>query len=153
MCARSGPSMSAQSDEPLNHIPYPLLSLSASQDPAPRNPATTLRDFGCGPTSNQTHNESSHADNPITPTQQICRHRPSCLSFCIKAMLCWPQLGCKRIPTEAHSAIRSLLPLTHLRLGPLRVLISPQHHLACKLHREITQPLNKMLAQQKEISN
>jgi hypothetical protein len=70
------PQCSAQSDEPLNHIPYPLLSLSASQDPAPRNPAATLRDFGHGPTANQTHNESSHTDNPITPTQQICKHRP-----------------------------------------------------------------------------
>ncbi len=76
MRARSGPSMFAQSDEPLNHIPYPLLSLSASQDPTPRNPAATLRDFGRGSTANQTHNESSHTDNPITPTQQICRHRP-----------------------------------------------------------------------------
>jgi hypothetical protein len=70
------PQCSAQSDEPLNHIPYPLLSFSASQDPSPRNPAATFRDFGRGPIANQTHNESSHIDNPITPTQQICRHRP-----------------------------------------------------------------------------
>jgi len=69
MRARSDPLMFTQSDEPLNHIPYPLLSLSGSQDPAPRNPATTLRDFGRGPTANQTHNESSHIDNPIMPTQ------------------------------------------------------------------------------------
>jgi hypothetical protein len=76
MRARSEPSVFAQSDEPLNHIPYPLLSLSASKDPTPRNPTATLRDFGHGPTTNQTHNKSSCTDNPITPTQQICRHRP-----------------------------------------------------------------------------
>jgi hypothetical protein len=72
--------------------------------------------------------------------------KPSSLSFCIKATLCWPQLGCKRIPTVARSAIRSPLPLIHLRLGPLGVLISPQHHLVCTLHQEITQSLSKMLA-------
>ncbi len=76
MRARSDPSVFAQSDEPLNHIPYPLLSLSASQDPAPKNPAATFRDFERSPTTHQTHNKSSHTDNPITPTQQICRHIP-----------------------------------------------------------------------------
>ncbi len=76
MRARSEPLVFAQFDEPLNHIPYPLLSLSASKDLAPRNPAATFRDFGRSPTANQTHHESSHTDNPITPTQQICRHRP-----------------------------------------------------------------------------
>jgi hypothetical protein len=76
MRARSKPSVFVQSDEPLNHIPYPLLSLSTSKDPAPRNLAATFRDFGRDPTTNQTHNKSSHTDNPITPTQQICRHRP-----------------------------------------------------------------------------
>jgi hypothetical protein len=153
MRARSDLSLFAQSGEPLNHIPKLLLSLSASRNPTTRNPAPTLWDLGRGSTVNQTHTNPLMLTAPSVTHNRFAGTDPSYLSFCIKATFCWPQLGCKRIPTEARSAIRSLLPLIHLRLGPLRVLISPQHHLACKLHQEITQPLSKMLAQRKEINN
>jgi hypothetical protein len=137
MPSKSDPSMFARSLEPLNHIPpLPLHTTFTLHiwNPAPRNLAATLWDRGRGPTINQARNESSHNDSPIMSTQQICRHRPLLPFILHKITLCWPQLRCKQIPTETHSANKSspsLLPATHLRLGPLRALIIPRRHLPC----------------------
>jgi hypothetical protein len=73
------PQCSTQFDEPLNHIPYPLLSFSASQDPSPRNLAATLRDFGRGPIANQTHNVEFLPLNYSHPLLPLILHKSNAL--------------------------------------------------------------------------